>query len=409
MNFIKPQKIDGGICAPLGFTANGVHCGIRKNKSKEDLALIYCGTECAAAAVYTKNKVQGAPIVVTKKNLADGKARAVMVNSGNANTCNADGVFIAEKTAHITAAALNISPNDVIVASTGVIGLPLPVEPIEKAVPGLVKGLSRENGGLAAMAILTTDTVKKEIAVKFEINGKECRIGAIAKGSGMICPNMATLLVFITADVNISSEYLHKALLGVTEDTLNMVSIDGDTSTNDMVSAMASGLAGNSEINAENEDFSIFKTALYEVMRELSRLIAGDGEGAKKLLECNVAGAENKETAKKIAKSVISSNLFKAAMSAADANWGRILCAIGYADVEFDISKVSAGLSSGKGDIKVCENGSGVEFDEGTAKTVLSAHEIYININLNSGNCEATAWGCDLTEEYVRINADYRT
>lgn len=410
--------IEGGICAAKGFKANGTYCGIKRPandnpsiKHKNDICLYVSDVVCNAAAVYTQNKVKGAPITVTKANLekSGNKAIAVIANSKNANTCNADGVEKADKMCQLVADELNIPKEQVIVASTGVIGQILPIEPIEQAVPVLAKGLCYNKNLEAATAIMTTDTVKKEYAVEFGIGGAVCHLGGMAKGSGMIHPNMATTLNFITTDCAISCELLQKALSEITKVTYNCLSIDGDTSTNDMVCIMANGLANNEEISQENESYETFKSALYEVMANLTRMLAKDGEGATKLLECICSGAPDKETAITVAKSVICSSLFKSAMFGEDANWGRVLCAIGYADAEFDIDKVDVDLKSDKGIITVCKNGSGVEFSEEKAAEVLSSDEIYILINLNQGDCDATAWGCDLTYDYVKINGDYRT
>lgn len=417
MNF---KYIKGGICAAKGFKASGTYCGIKKPamdnqnpdiKHKNDICLYVSDVVCNAAAVYTQNKVKGAPILVTKKNLekSGNKAIAVIANSKNANTCNADGEQKADRMCQLVAEELNIPQEQVIVASTGVIGQVLPIEPIEKAVPILVKDLCYNKNLEAATAIMTTDTVKKEYAVEFEIGGAICHLGGMAKGSGMIHPNMATTLNFITTDCAISCELLQKALSEIVKVTYNCLSIDGDTSTNDMVSLMANGLAFNEEITAEGEDYEIFKQALYEVMSNLTRMLAKDGEGASKLLECLCTGAQDKNTAITVAKSVVCSSLFKAAMFGEDANWGRVLCAIGYADAEFDINKVDVDLRSDKGAITVCKDGSGVEFSEEKAAEILSADEIYIDINLNQGEESATAWGCDLTYDYVKINGDYRT
>ena len=405
------KQIQGGVCAAKGFQANGVHCGVRKNKTKRDLALIYSEVLANAAAVYTKNLVKGAPLIVTKNNIANGKAQAVICNSGNANTCNANGIEIAEKTCALLAEKMGIAPTDVVVASTGVIGQPLDITPIANGITPLVSGLGKnaENSEFACEGIMTTDTTKKEIAFEFTAGGKTCRIGGIAKGSGMIHPNMATMLVFVTTDCNISSEMLQKALSNDVEDSFNMVSVDGDTSTNDMVSVLANGLAGNEEITAENEDFKAFQTALSAVTTYLCRKIAGDGEGATKLLECKVCGAKDTQTAKTVAKSVICSSLFKAAMFGADANWGRVLCAIGYSGADVDVNKVGVAFRSAKGEITVCENGAGVPFSEEKAKEILLESEIEVLIALGDGNGKATAWGCDLTYDYVKINGDYRT
>lgn len=403
------KYIDGGVCAAKGFKANGIYCGLVKNPNKNDLGLIFCDKKCNAAAVYTQNKVKGAPIIVTQKNLEDGVAQAVIVNSKNANTCNADGEQKAQMMCDMTAKELGINPQDVIVASTGVIGQPLNIEPIKNHISELAKGLSENGSSKCATAIMTTDTFKKEVAVEFEIDGKICNLGGMAKGSGMIHPNMATTLNFITTDVVISKEMLQKALSEIVKVTYNRLSIDGDTSTNDMCSIMASGYAGNKEITEDNGDYEIFKQALYIVMMNLTKMLAKDGEGATKILECTCFNAQTEEIAETVAKSVITSSLFKSAMFGADANWGRILCAIGYAEAEFDISKVSVWLSSKKGKIQVCENGAGVEFSEEKAKEILLMGEINIDIDLGNGTESATAWGCDLTYDYVKINGDYRT
>ena len=400
--------INGGVCAAKGFTAGGVHCGIRKNRTKRDLALIYSETPAAAAAVYTTNLVKGAPLLVTKKHIANGYAQAVICNSGNANTCNADGVDIAEQMSALLASELGISNDDVVVASTGVIGQPLPIAPIKEGIPALVASLGN-NSRLAAEAIMTTDTRLKEIAVSFSIGGVECKMGGIAKGSGMIHPNMATMLVFITTDCAISPALLQKALSSDITNTFNMVSIDGDTSTNDMVTVLANGKAGNPEITCEGEDFDTFMKALNTVTVHLCRMIAADGEGATKLLECHVTGASDLATAKTVAKSVICSSLTKAAMFGADANWGRVLCAIGYSGAQVDVNKINVKFKSAKGEIAVCQNGAGVEFSEELAKTILLESEIDILVDLQSGDACSTAWGCDLTYDYVKINGDYRT
>lgn len=401
--------INGGVCAAQGFTASGVHCGIRKNRSKNDLALIFSETPASAAAVYTTNLVKGAPLIVTKKHICDGKAQAVICNSGNANTCNADGIYIAEKMSELIADELRIKADDIVVASTGVIGQPLDVTPIAASIPALVGALSKEGCSAAAEGIMTTDTVKKEIAVEFEIGGKICHMGGIAKGSGMIHPNMATMLVFITTDAAVSPEMLQKALSSDIQNTFNMVSVDGDTSTNDMVTVLANGLSGNKEITQENADYAEFVKALNTVTVYLCKMIAGDGEGATKLLECKVTGAKDEKTAKTVAKSVICSSLLKAAMFGADANWGRVLCAIGYSGAEVDIDKIAVSFKSKAGQVDVCKNGAGIDFSEEEAKTVLLEKEIEIIVGLGDGNASSTAWGCDLTYDYVKINGDYRT
>ena len=403
------KLISGGVCAAQGFTANGIHCGIRRNRTKRDLALICSEIPAHAAAVYTTNLVKGAPLTVTKQHLANGCAQAVICNSGNANTCNANGIEIAEQMSELLANELGIQASDVVVASTGVIGQPLDITPIANGIPALVAGLSADGGEAAAEGIMTTDTVKKEIAFEFTLGGKTCHIGGIAKGSGMIHPNMATMLVFITTDAAISAEMLQKALSTDVTNTFNMVSVDGDTSTNDMVTVLANGMAGNDEITTEGADFDAFMKALNSVTVYLCRKIAGDGEGATKLLECRVDGAASLSTAKTVAKSVICSSLLKAAMFGADANWGRVLCAIGYSGADVDVSRVDVSFRSKKGQIAVCKNGAGVEFSEEKAKEILLESEIEILVGLNSGSFEATAWGCDLTYDYVKINGDYRT
>lgn len=401
--------ITGGVCAAKGYKASGIHCGIRKNKTKKDLALICSDVPATAAAVYTTNLVKGAPLVVTKKHIENGIAQAVICNSGNANTCNANGIEIAEAMSELVEKYVNIKAEDVVVASTGVIGQPLDLEPISNGMQLLVDTLSYNGGTMAAEAIITTDTVAKEIAVEFEIGGKICKIGGIAKGSGMIHPNMATMLVFITTDVSITQEMLQKALSNDIKETFNMISVDGDTSTNDMVTVLANGLAENSTITKCDEDFEIFMKALNTVNVYLCKQIASDGEGATKLLECSVTGAADKETAKTVAKSVVCSSLLKAAMFGADANWGRVLCAIGYSGAKVDVSKIGVAFKSSKGEIIVCQNGSGVDFSEEKAKEILLEKEIEIVVTLGEGKSESKAWGCDLTYDYVKINGDYRT
>ncbi len=403
------ELIKGGVCAAKGFKANGIHCGIRHNRTKRDLALIVSDVPATAAAVYTTNLVKGAPLAVTKKNISDGIAQAVICNSGNANTCNASGIEIAEGMCALVEQATGVKATDVVVASTGVIGQPLDLTPIKNGMPALASGLSAENGSAAAEAIMTTDTIAKELAVSFTIGGKTCHMGGIAKGSGMIHPNMATMLVFITTDAAISKEMLQKALSTDIQNTFNMLSIDGDTSTNDMVTVLANGMAENPEITAEGEDFNTFMQALNTITVQLCRMIAGDGEGATKLLECKVTGADTLEAAKTCAKSVICSSLLKAAMFGADANWGRVLCAIGYSGADIDISKVDVSFRSAKGTVAVCRQGSGVLFSEEIAKEILLEKEIEILVGVGNGPYNANAWGCDLTYDYVKINGDYRT
>jgi glutamate N-acetyltransferase/amino-acid N-acetyltransferase len=404
MNFVS-----GGVCAPRGFMANGIHCGIRKNKSKLDLALIYSEETCTAAAVYTQNLVFGAPISVTKDSLKNNKAKAVVCNSGIANTCSADGMEKALAMRDLTAKALGISAEDVIVASTGVIGKSLDLEPIEMGLPALVRGLSLEGSDLAAKAIMTTDTRQKEYALEFKLGGKPCYIGAVSKGSGMICPNMATMLSFMTTDVAIEAEALQKALTAAVEDSFNMLSIDGDTSTNDMASIMANGLAGNETITCESEDYKVFEEALKTVCTKLAREMARDGEGATKLIECQIEGAASKEAARAMARSVINSALVKTAMFGEDANWGRIICAMGYAGVDLDVSKVKIAFESAAGEIDVCENGAALPFSEEKAAAILAEDEILIRAILADGDGEAKAFGCDFSYDYVKINGDYRT
>ncbi len=428
INFDGFEYIEGGVCAAQGFKANGIQCGLahkpltdheentaKTNNAlpsagkKNDLAVIIADKECTAAAVYTINKVKGAPIQVTRKNIADGKAWGVIVNSVNANTCNADGVEKAEKMCELSAKEFGLKPSDFIVASTGVIGQVLPIEPIEKAMPELCKNVSYDGNSAAVEAIMTTDTVPKEIAIEFEMGGKKCVMGGMLKGSGMIHPNMATTLTFITTDAAVTSEYLQRALSDIVKTTLNMVSVDGDTSTNDMVCIMANGMAENNEIKTESKDFAAFENALYVVMVNLARMMARDGEGATKLIECVCTGADDAETARKIAKSVITSSLFKAAMFGEDANWGRILCAVGYTDADFDINEVDVDILSDSGKIEVCRKGMGVSFSEEKAKEVLKEEEITVIVTIGDGEFSAAAWGCDLTYDYVKINGDYRS
>lgn len=403
--------IDGGVCAAQGFRANGLNCGLNQKKEKNDLCLLVSDTICDVAAVYTQNKVKGAPILVTKQHLCatKGKGQAVIANSKNANTCNQDGEEKAKRMCELAAKALGLQTEEVIVASTGVIGQVLPIEPIEAAIPELVKGLSYQGNEKAMQAIMTTDTIEKQVAVEFVVDGKTVRVGGMAKGSGMIHPNMATTLNFITTDLAITTEIMQKALQEVVQITYNCLSIDGDTSTNDMVCVMANGMAGNKKIVEENEDYKMFKQGLYIVMMNLTRMLAKDGEGASKLLECVCSGAPERETAIVVAKSVIVSPLLKCAMFGEDANWGRILCAVGNAKAEFAIDQVDVKLVSLAGELLVCQNGSGVAFSEEIAKQILKEDEIQILIDLKQGSASATAWGCDLTYDYVKINGDYRS
>ena len=403
--------IDGGVTASLGYTANGLNCGLDPDKNKNDLGLVYAEKTCNAAAVYTTNKVKGAPIIVTKRHLDanGGKARAIIVNSKNANTMNANGIEIADEMCKLVADGMNIPEDEVIVASTGVIGEVMSIEPFENSIDELIKGLSVEGHSKAVNAIMTTDTVPKEVAVEFTLGGKTCHLGGMAKGSGMINPNMATTLNFITSDVAISSDMIAKALSEVVKVTYNCLTIDGDTSTNDMVSVIANGLSGNEEITLENADYDIFKQALYVVMSQMTRMLARDGEGATKLIECEVDGAPSLDTAIKIAKSVVGSNLFKCAIFGEDANWGRIACAIGYTDADFSIEGIDCDFASDAGVVHVCKDGFGVPFSEEEAAKVLKEDEIRVIINLNQGEERAKAWGCDLTYDYVKINGDYRS
>lgn len=405
------KRVSGGVCAAKGFSANGLNCGINPDKNKNDLCLVYSDILCNTAAVYTQNKVKGAPIIVTKRNLekSGGKSQAIIANSKNANTANADGEQKAERMCVLTAQELGISSEQVIVASTGVIGEVLPIEPIERAIKKLNEGLSYDGNERAANAIMTTDTVKKEVAVQFSIDGKTCTLGGMAKGSGMIHPNMATTLNFITTDTAIDGELIQKALSEVVKVTYNCLTVDGDTSTNDMISVMANGMAGNEMICTENESYEIFKEALYEVLMNLTRMLAKDGEGATKLIECTCEKASDLDTAITVAKSVVRSPLVKSGIFGSDANWGRILCAIGYAEADFDIKKVDVDVSSRAGNVAACRNGLIIEFSEEEAKKVLLEDEIFIDIKLNNGDISAKAWGCDLTYDYVRINGDYRS
>ena len=403
------KKISGGVCAAKGFKAGGIHCGIRKNRKKSDLALIVSEKKASAAAVYTLNLVKGAPLTVTKANLADGYAQAVIVNSGNANTCNSNGIEIAEGMCALVEKHTGICASDVVVASTGVIGQKLDLAPIAGGMDALTAALKSDGSCDAAEAIMTTDTKVKEIAFSFTAGGKSCHIGGIAKGSGMIHPNMATMLCFVTTDCAISVPMLQKAIKAAADTTFNMISVDGDTSTNDTLAIMANGEAGNEEITEENEAYKTFLEALTAVCRKLSMMMAGDGEGATKLLICKTTGAKDWETAKTVAKSVICSSLLKAAMFGEDANWGRVLCAIGYAGADIDINKVDVSFKSAYGQVDVCVNGAGIDFSEEEAAKVLHEKEITILVELNSGDAEAEAFGCDLTYDYVKINGDYRT
>jgi len=411
-NKIDFKEINGGVCAASGFKAYGIHAGIRKNTTKLDLAMILADKPCSAAGVFTKNKVFAAPVGVTRAHLSNGTAQVVICNSGNANACTPDGYHTAEATCEALAKALNIPADDVIVCSTGVIGLPLDTAPIINGIPTLISSLEQSDNASdkAASAIMTTDTKKKEFALSFEIDGKTVKIGSICKGSGMIHPNMGTMLGFITTDCAISSDLLQSALSCAVEDSFNMVSVDGDTSTNDTVVVMANGNAGNTEIvDSGSDGYKIFAAALKALCMKMALAIAADGEGATKLLLCNVTGASSDEEARILAKAVIASSLVKTAMYGADANWGRVICALGYSGVVFDPALVNISFASKAGEIKVCELGAAHEFNEDIAKTILSENEIEINCEMNSGSYKATAFGCDLTYEYVRINGDYRS
>ena len=408
MENFKP--IPGGICAPAGFSAAGVHCGIRHNHSKLDLALIKADVRCAGAGCYTTNKVYGAPITVDREHLKDGYAQAIVVNSGNANTCAPNGIELAKETCEIVAKELGISADNVLPSSTGVIGQAMSIEPFAKGIPEAAAKLAATEAGShdAATAIMTTDTHSKEVSIEFTIDGKTCRMGAIAKGSGMIHPNMATMLLFITTDAKVEPAVLQAALSSVVPATFNQISVDGDTSTNDTVLLLASGLSG-AEVQPGTADYDTFVAALTQVAEQLSRELAGDGEGATKLLECIVTGAPDLLTARAASKSVIHSALFKAAMFGEDANWGRVLCAIGYTPGDFDISKTAVRLKSKAGEVFVCENAAYHPYSEDEAAKVLKEDEIQILVDLGSGNFTAKAWGCDLTYDYVKINGDYRT
>ena len=403
--------ITGGVTAAKGFKASGVHAGVKAGSSpdKNDLAMILCDTEAAAAGVYTMNRVKAAPIYVTMEHLENGVARGIIANSGNANACAPLGHENAVKMCQAAAAATGLRGEDFIVASTGVIGQTLNIAAIEKACPTLASLLSRDGSMEAARAIMTTDTVPKEIAVSFEIGGKEVRLGGIAKGSGMIHPNMGTMLCFLTTDCAITPDVLQGALYDVAKITFNRVSVDGDTSTNDSCVILASAQAGNPVIDWKSEDYEVFLEALRVVCTELAKKIAGDGEGATKLVTCTVSGSRSDEAAEKLAMEVIKSSLVKAAMFGADANWGRVLCAMGYSKAPFRPEYVDVSFASAAGEIQVCRAGEGLEFDEDLAKKILTQSEVEIRVNVNEGEHSVTAWGCDLTYDYVKINGDYRT
>lgn len=403
------KYIDGGVCTPKGFKAAGISCGFRAGSDKKDLAIIVSDRMCSAAGVYTTNKVKGAPIEVTKRNISDGRAQAIICNSGNANTCAPGGVEVAEKTCELAAKNLGLKKEDIVVCSTGVIGQELSLKPFERGIPQAVSKLDSDGGRDAAEAIMTTDTIPKSIAVEFEIDGKVCFVGGIAKGSGMINPSMATMLSFITTDTAISPEMLQKALSENIETSYNQICVDGDTSTNDTVAVLANGAAGNDEISEEGVFFDNFKKALSMVCVYLSKKLARDGEGATKLIECNVSGAPDNITAQKISKTVISSNLLKAAIFGEDANWGRVLCAVGYTQGDFNTDNIDVEMVSAKGSVTVCRASKHEEYSEEKASEILSEEEIKINIDMNQGMYAATAWGCDLSYDYVKINGDYRS
>ncbi len=406
MNFIE----NGTVTSPKGFKAAGVVGGVKpSNTTKRDIMMIASDIPCTAAAVFTKNLVKSSAIEVTKKNISNGIAQAVIANSGNANTCNADGIEKAERMCELAAENLGIDKNDVIVASTGVIGQILPIEPFERAVPEIAALMSENGGTDAAEAIMTTDTVKKEAAVSVEIGGKNVTIGAVAKGSGMIHINMGTMLSFVTTDAAISSEMLRAALCEAVEVSYNMVSVDGDTSTNDTLAILANGVAGNEEITTRSADYTAFTQALTALCKMMAKKLAADGEGATKLMVCTVTGAKTVADAKGAAKAVICSSLVKAAIFGSDANWGRVLCALGYSGCDIDVTKVDVAFSSAAGEIYVCKNGAGIDFSEEKAKEILLEKEIVIKVVLNDGDGEAEAYGCDLTYDYVKINGDYRT
>ena len=404
--------IEGGVCAAQGFRAAGVHAGVKTHAAwKKDVALIVSDADCAAAAVFTKNVVKAAPVLVDKAHLSDGKARAVIANSGNANACAPEGEANAERMCAAAAKAIGCAPEDILVSSTGVIGQRINVEAIEACVPELYAALERSAtaSDAAAHAIMTTDTVKKEAAVETTVGGKTVRLGGIAKGSGMIHPNMGTMLCFLTTDCAISSEMIKTALLETAKMSFNRISVDGDTSTNDTCCVLANGLAGNAAITAKGPDYDAFLEALQALCVQLAREMASDGEGARHLITCTVRGAKSEESAETIAKSIISSTLTKAAVFGADANWGRVLCAMGYSGEAFDPDKVDVHFASAAGDIQVCAQGRGLDFDEDLAKKILTEHDIGINVSMQEGSDTCTCWGCDITYDYIKINGDYRT
>ena len=404
------KQIEGGVTAAKGFTAAGVHCGVKNNNSdKKDLALILSECECSAAAVYTRNRVKAAPLYVTMEHLENGTAWGVVANSGNANACAPMALENAQAMCKLAAEATGRKATDFVVASTGVIGQTLNIAAIEKGMPAVAQAMSKDGSDSAARAIMTTDTVKKEYAVTVSIGGKPVTIGAIAKGSGMIHPNMGTMLAFVTTDCNITPDCLHEALTEIVNRTFNRVTVDGDTSTNDMCVVLANGLAENPLIEWKDDNYTVFYKALYEVCEYLAKSIAADGEGASRLVTCTMKNARSEESAERLAKAVVGSSLVKAAMFGADANWGRVLCAMGYSKAPFRPEYVDAKFKSAVGEILVCKDGAGLDFDEEAAKSILSQDEVIIEVDLHEGDCEATCWGCDLTYEYVKINGDYRT
>ena len=429
------KQIEGGVCAAKGFKAAGIHAGVKTNNShKKDVALIVSDCDCNAGAVYTKNVVKAAPLLITKQNLENGHARAIIANSGNANACAPNGEINAQKMCRAAAAAIGIDEKDVIVASTGVIGQELAISVIEKRAGELAAGLSYDGSQDAASAIMTTDLARKEYAVEFSLGGKTVKIGGIAKGSGMIHPNMGTMLAFLTTDCAIGSKMIQKALVEAAKVSFNRISVDGDTSTNDMLCLLANGMAGNNEISdelaeqidvwydltpqggvADKEEppgaaaFDTFCEALNTVCIELAKMMAADGEGATHMITCHVAGAASEEDAETLAKSVISSTLTKAAIFGSDANWGRVLCAMGYSGIDFDPNSIDIAFESEAGKVVVCENGRGLPFDEDVAKKILTEHDITIDIAVKAGASKCTCWGCDITYDYIKINGDYRT
>ena len=405
------KEISGGVCAAQGFRAAGVHCGVKAGSrpEKNDLALILSDKECTAAATYTLNRVKAAPIYVTMDHLETGVAWGVVANSGNANACCPMSHENAEAMCAAAAQATGREARDFVVASTGVIGQTINIAAIQEGLPRVAAALSADGSDAAATAIMTTDTVKKEIAVSFQVGGKEVRLGAIAKGSGMIHPNMGTMLAFLTTDCAVTHEMLSEALHEVVARTFNRVTVDGDTSTNDMCVVLANGMAGNPLIEWKDGDYAAFLKALEYVCRSLARAIAGDGEGASKLVTCRMVGARSEEGAERLAKAVVGSSLVKAAMFGADANWGRVLCAMGYSKAPFRPEHVDVTFQSCAGEIPVCRQGDGLDFDEEKAKEILSQKEVVILVDLHEGDESAECWGCDLTYDYVKINGDYRT